>query len=56
MFFNIVKDLLKSIEVLSRTGKVQKVLKPRDYRSRLSEIEVINTLSDFALKYDLYAV
>ena len=50
MFFCIVKDLFKSIEGLSRSGKVQKVLKQNEYRSRWSEIEVLNTLSDFALK------
>ena len=51
MFFNIAKDLFKSIEGLSRSGKVQIGSKGRkNYRSRLSEIEVLNTLSDFALK------
>ena len=51
MFFNIARDLFKSIEVLSRSGKVQIGSKGRkNYRSRLSEIEVLNTLSDFALK------
>ena len=51
MFFNIVKDLLKSIERLSRCGKVQIGSKAeRNYRSKCSEIEELNTLSDFAFK------
>ena len=51
MFFSIVKDLFKSIEGLSRSGKVQIGSKAeRINRSRWSEIEVLNTLSDFALK------
>ena len=46
-----MKDLFKSIEGLSRSGKVQIGSKAQgDYRSRWSEIEVLNTLSDFALK------
>ena len=51
MFFNIVKDLFKSIGRLRRSGNVQTGPKAeRNYRSRWSEIEVLNTLSDFALK------
>ena len=49
MFFNVVKDLIKSIEGLSRSGEVQIGSKDlKNYRSRLSEIEVLNALSDFA--------
>ena len=47
---NLAKDLFKSIEGLSRSGKVQIGPEAEGYRSRLSEIEVLNTLSDFALK------
>ena len=51
MFFNVVKDLFKSIEGLSTSGKVQIGSKGlKNYRSRLCEIEVLNTLPDFALK------
>ena len=51
MFFNIAKDLITSIEGLSRSGQVQIGSKGRKkYRFRLSEIEELNTLSDFALK------
>ena len=51
MFFNIVKDLLKSIERLSRSGKVQIGSKAEgSYGYKWSEIEELNTLSDFALK------
>ena len=51
MFFNIAKDLFKSIEGLSRSGKVQIGSKAERFIALgLSEIEVLNTLSDFALK------
>ena len=51
MFFCIVKDLFKSIEGLSREWESpKKFLSRMNYRSRWSEIEVLNTLSDFALK------
>ena len=51
MFFNIVNDLFKSIERLSGSGKVQIGSKAeRNYRFKWSEIEILNTLSDFALK------
>ena len=51
MFFNIVKDLFKSIGRLRRSGKGQLGFKAEtNDRSRWSEIEVLNTLSDFALK------
>ena len=51
MFFNIVKELFKSIECLSRSAKVHIGSKAKKkYRFRLSEVEVRNTLSDFTLK------
>ena len=50
MFFNIVKDLFKSIEGLSRSGNSNKFQSRQYYHSRWSEIEELNTLSDFKLK------
>ena len=51
MFSNIVKDLFKSIERLRRSGKNQVDSNAeKKYCSRWSEKEVLNTLSDFALK------
>ena len=51
VFFNIVKDLLKSFDVLSRSGKVQLSSNGRkNFCSRWSEKKVLSTLSDFALK------
>ena len=46
-----MKDLFKSIERLCRSGKTQVGSKAEGIlRSRWSEQEVLNTLSDFALK------
>ena len=57
MFFNLAKDLFKSIEGLSRKGKVQIGSKGRkNYRSRMPEIEVLKTLSDSLSKYYLNTV
>ena len=51
MFFNIVKDLFKSFEGLSRIGKIQIGSKAEKIIVLGgSEIELLNTLSDFALK------
>ena len=51
MFFNIAKDFFKSIEVLRRSWNTQLgSIAEKNYRSRWSGKQVLNTLSDFALK------
>ena len=49
-FFKIVKELFKSIEGLRRNGNFQTGSKAQKNRSMWSEIQILNTLSDFALK------
>ena len=50
MFFNIVKDLFKSIEGLRRSGKLLIGSEANEFIVQGVEIEVLNTLSDLALK------